>query len=162
MTTATVGTRVSARTAPVWKSTSAVIPIRSKGTESTKRKTTSKEVTLFTFTARGAIRFTRAAKLRSGKESTRTLPTWPKLMRPMSLSGTLATTSSPCTSSTIDELVAPALADAVVVGVTNEPGSVNRWLITPLKGARTINSLRSTWRCCSRSRAASTEALSAW
>ena len=36
----------------------------------------------------------------------------------MSLSGTLAATSNPSDSSTIDELLAPALVEAVVVGVT--------------------------------------------
>ena len=44
-------------------------------------------------------------------------------MRPMSLSGTRADISIPCDSSTIDELVAPAVAEAAVVGVTNAPGS---------------------------------------
>ena len=41
----------------------------------------------------------------------------------MSLSGTLATTSSPRATSTIEELVAPRLLEAVVVGVTKAPGS---------------------------------------
>ena len=36
----------------------------------------------------------------------------------MSLSGTLATASSPWASSTMEELLAPAEADAEVVGVT--------------------------------------------
>ena len=44
-------------------------------------------------------------------------------IRPMSLSGTRAETSKPWDSSTIDELVAPAVAEAAVVGVTNAPGS---------------------------------------
>ncbi len=41
----------------------------------------------------------------------------------MSLSGTLATASRPWASSTTEELVAPAVAEAVVVGVTKAPGS---------------------------------------
>ena len=120
------------------------MPILSSGAGSTSASFTSKEVTLFVFTARGAIWRTRAAKRRSGKASTRTLAGMPSRRRPRSLSGTLASTSRPWESSTIEELVAPALADAVVVGVTKAPGSANRWLITPSKGARTISSSFST------------------
>ena len=87
---------------------------------------TSKEVTLFTFTARGAIWRMRAAKRRSGKASTRTEASMPSRRRPRSLSGTLATTCRPRASSTIEELVAPALAEAAVVGVTKAPASAKR------------------------------------
>ena len=76
----------------------------------------------------------------------------------MSLSGTLAATSRPWDSSTIEELVAPALADAVVVGVTKAPGSAKRAVIVPLKGARIRSSLPSSSSCWIRSRAAKTAA----
>ena len=90
---------------------------------SSSLSTTSKEVTLLSLMARGVIRLTRDGKDRSGKASTRTEAAWPRRIRPMSLSGTLATTSRPWANSTIEELVAPAVAEAVVVGVTKEPGS---------------------------------------
>ena len=44
-------------------------------------------------------------------------------MRPISLSGTLAPTSIPCDNSTIEELVEPAIEEALVVGATNASGS---------------------------------------
>ena len=86
----------------------------------------------------------------------------PGRRRPRSLSGTLATTCRPRASSTIEELVAPALAEAAVVGVTKAPASAKRWLITPLNGARTISSPFSTPRCSSRSRVAAKAAWSTW
>ncbi len=156
VTTATVGITVWAGRRPVWKSMSAVIPIRSSGAGESSCSSTSKEVTLLSLIARGAIRRTRAAKRLSGKASTRTLASWPTRRRPMSLSGTLATTSSPWASSTTEELVAPAVAEAVVVGVTKAPGSAKRWVMTPSKGARTRSSSCSTRRCSSRCRAAAT------
>ena len=136
------------------------MPMRSWGGSPTKRSTTSKEVTLLIFTARGVTRLTRASKLLSGKASTRTVALWPSCTRPMSLSGTLATTSRPWASSTIEELVAPAVAEAVVVGVTKAPGSAKRWVTTPSNGARTTRSACSTWRACSRWRLACSAAWS--
>ena len=137
---------------------SAVMPIRSSGGSPTRRSTTSKEVTLLILTALGVIRSTLASKRWSGKASTRTVALWPMCTLPMSLSGTLAITSRPWESSTIEELVAPAVAEAVVVGVTKEPGSAKRWLITPAKGARTTSSASSTRRAASRWPAARTPA----
>ena len=123
VTTATVGTRVRAGSTPVLKSMSAVMPMRSWGGRCSRASFTWKEVTLLSFSARGATCRTRAAKRRSGKASSRTEAPWPTRRRPMSLSGTLATASSPWASSTTEELVAPAVAEAVVVGVTKAPGS---------------------------------------
>ena len=71
-------------------------------------------------------------------------------MRPMSLSGTLACTSRPEASCTIEALLAPAVADAAVVGVTNDPGSAKRFVIVPANGARTTRSLKSCLVCSRR------------
>ena len=83
-----------------------------------KPNSTFTVVTLLLFSVRGEMRCTLASKRLSGNASTRMLAACPYLMRPISLSGTLAFTCKPEANSTIEELVAPAVALAAVVGVT--------------------------------------------